>query len=281
MGAAVRVPTGQAKIDMDRIQSLLSAVPTGEADTPTQKGAAKATARLEQRIKELEARLREAESRPVTQIIADPVDKDAVRRSLNAITAAAKAIEQNLAAEPLVPKKPSAPSEASSGTPEAPGGLRAGERRILDALRMRHPLTMTRQQVATLARLKPSSGTFNTYLGNFKRDGLLVEVGNEVSLTDAGFAAIGNSRPGTPQTPEDVRAMWRAVLRAGDVMLDALLEAPPRWLSRTDLASQADLEPMSGTFNTYLGTLRRNGLVEVSGSQVKASDVFDLIADHT
>lgn len=278
VGAAVKRPTGQAQINLERIKSLLSAVSPDKAEAPTQTGAA----RLERQITELEARLREAESRPVTQIIADPVDKDAIRRSLNAITAAAKAIEQALAAEPLAPKKPSAPPETSSDTPEAPGGLRAGERRILDALRMRHPLTMTRQQVATLARLKPSSGTFNTYWGHLKRDGLLVEVGNEVSLTDAGFAAIGNSRPGTPQTPEDVRAMWRSVLRAGEVrMLDALLEARPGWLSRANLAAQAGLEPTSGTFNTYLGTLRRNGLVEVLGSQVKASDVFDLIADHT
>jgi hypothetical protein len=29
-----------------------------------------------------------------------------------------------------------------------------------------------------------------------------------------------------------------------------------------------------GTFNTYLGTLRRNGLAEVLGSEVKASDTL-------
>ena len=277
VGAAVRVPTGQAKIDLEHVRLLLSTAPTEEAP---EKGA-KSTAHLEKRIKELEARLREAESRPVTQIIADPVDKAAIQKGLSAIAAGVITIERALAAEPSLPGKPSTPPEAPSDAPEAPGGIRAGERRILDALRMRHPLTMTRQQVATLARLKPSSGTFITYWGHLKRDGLLVEIGNEVSLTDAGFAAIGNSRPDTPQTPEEVRAIWRSALRAGEVrMLDALLAVRPAWIGRADLAAQAGLEPTSGTFNTYLGTLRRNGLVEVLGSQVKASEVFDLIASH-
>ena len=64
--------------------------------------------------------------------------------------------------------------------------------------------------------------------------------------------------------------MWRRVLRRGErAMLDALVEAYPRELSRDELAERAGLTTStSGTFSQYLGTIRRNGLVDVSGGVV-------------
>jgi len=32
------------------------------------------------------------------------------------------------------------------------------------------------------------------------------------------------------------------------------------------------MSPTSGTFNTYLSTLKRNGLIEINGNEIKASD---------
>lgn len=283
VGVTAPTPTGQASVNLERIRALLATggpvSATSDTTAPTQqsKNETSRTAQLERKLKELEARLREAETRPSTQVIADPVDRQAVSKALATIGEAVQVIEKALSTEPAA--KPSQPAAALLQPTAESGDLRAGERRILEVLRVRHPLTMTRQQVATLARLRPSSGTFNTYWGHLKRSGLLNESDNEVSLTDAGFAAIGGDRPGAPNSPEEVRAMWRSALRAGEVrMLDVLLEARPSWIDRTDLAAQAGLEPTSGTFNTYLGTLRRNGLAEVSGGQVRASDVFDLVA---
>lgn len=40
--------------------------------------------------------------------------------------------------------------------------------------------------------------------------------------------------------------------------------------------SMADLEQTGGTFGTYLGDLRRNGLAEETGDGIRAAEVFFL-----
>jgi DNA-binding IclR family transcriptional regulator len=65
--------------------------------------------------------------------------------------------------------------------------------------------------------------------------------------------------------------MWRSVLRAGErKMLDALVAAYPNTLTREELGGRTGYAPNGGTFTTYLGTLRRNDLVEVNGDTVRA-----------
>jgi hypothetical protein len=57
-------------------------------------------------------------------------------------------------------------------------------------------------------------------------------------------------------------------------MLTALISAYPNSLSRDELGTQVDMTPSGGTFGTYLGTLRRNGLIEVEGDSVRASTIL-------
>jgi len=61
-------------------------------------------------------------------------------------------------------------------------------------------------------------------------------------------------------------------------MLDLLIDAHPDALTPDELAQRAGYEISSGTFNTYLSTLRRNGLAEVTGDTVRADDVLFLAA---
>jgi hypothetical protein len=44
--------------------------------------------------------------------------------------------------------------------------LRAGERRMLQALARHYPMNMTRAQLGTLSQFTPSGGTFGAYFGN-------------------------------------------------------------------------------------------------------------------
>jgi hypothetical protein len=71
--------------------------------------------------------------------------------------------------------------------------------------------------------------------------------------------------------------MWRAALRSGERrMLDALIDARPEALTREELGVRSGFESRDGTFGAYLGTLRRNGLADVSGNLVNVSEALFL-----
>jgi hypothetical protein len=50
------------------------------------------------------------------------------------------------------------------------------------------------------------------------------------------------------------------------------VEVHPQPLTREGLGEKIGITPAGGTFDRYLGTLRRNGLVDVEGDLVRVSD---------
>jgi hypothetical protein len=175
------------------------------------------------------------------------------------------------AAQPL---KAVASREASASTGGNDGlHLRAGERRLFQTLAQRYPTKLTRAQLGTLARFTPSGGTFGTYFGTLKRHGPLTEAADgDVEITEAGLQYLGSDIPPRPQTTTELVAMWRRALRAGEWrMLEALVNVYPQALARDELGERTGYATSGGTFGTYLGTLRRNGLIEVDGDQIRAS----------
>jgi len=69
--------------------------------------------------------------------------------------------------------------------------------------------------------------------------------------------------------------MWKNMVRAGEAkMLDQLVAVYPDGLTRQDLGERTGFTATGGTFSTYLGTLRRNGLVEADGELLKASETL-------
>lgn len=157
--------------------------------------------------------------------------------------------------------------------------LRAGERRILQVLGRHYPMRFTRSQLGTLSRFSPRGGTFGTYFGTLKRNGLIEEAAGEISIAQAGLDFLGEI-PSSPQTTEETLAMWRSALRAGErKMLDELVSFYPAGLSREELGERTGFTASGGTFGTYLGSLRRNGLIEVENGEVRASDALFKIAE--
>ncbi len=153
--------------------------------------------------------------------------------------------------------------------------LRAGERKILEVLSRHYPTKFSRAQLGTLSGYAASGGTFGTYLGTLKRVGYLDEQAGMITLTKAGLAFLGIHQPPKAQTRDAFISMWMEALRAGErKMLSSLLAVYPQALTREELATETEMTASGGTFGTYLGTLRRNGLVVVAGSQVRASDLF-------
>lgn len=156
--------------------------------------------------------------------------------------------------------------------------LRAGARRMVEALGRMAPLRLTKSQWGTVAKLKTSGGTWSMYLSDIRRAGLLDESAQGYTLTDAGFALLGG-RP-EPMTAAELQEHYRSILRSGAAkMLDALIAVHPRGLSKDALGNAAELATTGGTFSTYLSDLTRNGLAEKRNGEIVATDILIRGAD--
>ncbi len=154
--------------------------------------------------------------------------------------------------------------------------LRKGARRMLEAVARRFPAPTTHAQVAQLAGLARTGGTFSTYLSDIVSGGYAVRQGVSLALTDLGWEAIGKS-PGdlSPQTTEGMLALYRGVLRAGARrMLDEVMAVYPNHISIAELGDAAGIAHTGGTFSTYLSDLARAGLVDREPGLVRASDLL-------
>jgi hypothetical protein len=182
------------------------------------------------------------------------------------------------ASEPPAPKVeqpkaagPSAVDESGQAINGEPVALKVGARRILVALARHHPMKVTRAQAGTLAGLKITGGAFLTYWSALKRAGLIQEDSKEVSVTEAGLTEAGVA-PANPITTEELLEMWHGSLKSGArTMLDQLVERFPDGLTRDELAEGMNMAASGGAFQDYLGTLRRNGLIDFDGTCYRAS----------
>ena len=162
---------------------------------------------------------------------------------------------------------------------EGDGPLRAGAMRMLKAVAMLHPHPITKNQIATLSAFSVKGGTFQTYLSELKRCGWIEQSHNGfISITDEGLVNAGDV-PTLPTDPEEIVEMWARKFRAGAArMLRTIAEAYPEAMSKEDLADLTGFTASGGTFQTYLSELRRNGLIEVSGNEIRASK--EMFLDH-
>lgn len=163
---------------------------------------------------------------------------------------------------------------APAREPSEPDGIVAGARRMLDALAT-YTGGLTKAQLRTLAKMK-KSGTSDTYVGRLLRAGFVTEDNGTYRITDAGLEFVGGERP--PADPEALRDSWRQRLgvRSGERRIfDVLCGAYPDGYDKAALAELTELESSSGTYGTYLGRLRRNGLIDDSGEIICAHpDLF-------
>ncbi len=164
-----------------------------------------------------------------------------------------------------------------SDAPSDKKPIAGGAIRMLQVLASRYPMTFTRSQLALLANLSPKSGTYGTYLSLLRSQGL-IEIDAEIHITDAGINYVGNEKP-KPQTQEEILDMWRNNLTGGARrMFDVLVDEYPRQIDKAELGERTEMSYNSGTFGTYVSLLRRNGLVEVTGTYIKASSSLFLIS---
>lgn len=199
-------------------------------------------------------------------------------RALDAMKAAPddkpenKPVTQRVVTQKVVAQKAAAPSARPAIS------LRAGERKMMEVLARTHPFKLTRKQLATLAGLSIKGGTFGTYYSTLRKNGLIEEEGKETHLTQRGFDWLGHDVPREPMSEDEVLQQWLNVLRLGErSMLRYLVGKEGHYVARGDLAKHCDLTLSGGTFGTYLSTLRRNGLIEERGNDVRAGGVFYIV----
>lgn len=291
IGAVAVEPRILAPVDLDRIRDQLAAtVERIKADDPKE---------LRRTIADLRKRLSAAERRGETQASpAEPIvvveyrDRPEYAETLGTIGRRLRTIAQSLADtieltvavdEPAGPRD-TAPAPAAQArhpstareraTPEATDALKRGQRKMLQVLaRMDRPIT--RQELATQTGFTASGGTFGAYFGKLKGQGLVVEATGEITITADGIGMLGGDVPARPQTTGEVLDLWRGVLKAGERrMLDVLVDAYPTAMRREDLGDVTGFTASGGTFGAYLGRLRRNGLIDVDGSEVRASETL-------
>ena len=153
-----------------------------------------------------------------------------------------------------------------------PYKIQGGAMRMLQAAAMFYPEPISKARMAAIAVMSRKSGTFGTYLGNLKREGLIEGNGVSFVATEAGVEAAGEVEE-LPTDPDSLVDMWANIVKGGAArMLRVLADAYPNFVTRQELGEQAGLTYDSGTFGTYLSTLKRNGLAVVEGGQIKAAD---------
>ena len=173
--------------------------------------------------------------------------------------------------------KESIQSAVRNSTPINPGNsrLRAGAVRILVQLAARYPAGYSRPQVGVLTRFTHTGGTFQTYLGDLRRRGYIEELDGLVYATQGGVESVGADLPKAPTSHDEAMAMWRRALRAGAFrMLEAVVAAGKEGISRDAIADAVSMEKTGGTFSTYLGDLRRNGLITERDGRAIANDIL-------
>ena len=174
------------------------------------------------------------------------------------------------------PKPASVPTPTAAAVPasdnDAPR-FRAGAQRMLESLARMAPLRLTKAQWGTVARMKHTGGTWSTYLGELRRAGLVDEDHAGFTLTAAGWEYVGGQP--APITGEELQQHYLSILRRGAArMLQAIIDAYPAGLTTDQISTAAEIAATGGTFSTYLGELRRNGLVEKRGDLFVGTEIL-------
>jgi len=140
--------------------------------------------------------------------------------------------------------------------------LTPGPRKILQTLANYAPMKMTKPQLGEMSKYSWKGGTFQKYFGILLREHWVAFDCREVTITPAGFAALGQSPKAIAMSPEERRLVWLNALPPGPAkLLNILLQHRAAGLEKWELGEKSGYKYTGGTFQKYLGILRRNDLV--------------------
>lgn len=150
------------------------------------------------------------------------------------------------------------------GAPDQAYGASADQlspyaRGLLATFARRHPLAITRTQLATFSKRSLKSSAFDLSLARLRKDGLITgDV--EMRITDSGWAAFGGAPP-APLTLPEMQQAWRDALpKQAAKLMDVLIDRYPGGYSRQELAEASGYSITSSGFDLGVSTLKRSGL---------------------
>ncbi len=163
--------------------------------------------------------------------------------------------------------RPPAPPASKPRDDPGTSDLPRGAAKMLRTLVQRHPMKLSRNQLATLSGYSVKSSTVSSSLTAL-RDGDFIEQGEGLIWpSEAGFAEVGEVPE--PPSSDELIAIWRNALTAGArAFFDVLVDRHPERLTRSELAETAGYSTSSSTVSSSLTTLRRNGLLVEGGGQI-------------
>lgn len=132
-----------------------------------------------------------------------------------------------------------------------------------------YPAMLTEKQWATLAGYTQSGGTWGTYKSALRANGLIEEQNGLWGATQAGLAASGVANEPLPDPGPELARFWSSRIPGVRRMVDVLLKRWPHFTTREGLAADLGMSASGGTFGTYLGRLRANGLLEEQKARVR------------
>ena len=148
--------------------------------------------------------------------------------------------------------------------------------RILLALASRHPMKFTKAQLATITRYAVRGGAYLRHLRVLKDEGYITLQNGFIQITDQGKVQIQGHLT-HEIAHENIIAMWQRTLTGGARRIfDVVASTYPQELSREEIGQQTGLTPRGGAFGRYVSILRNNGLIEVEGRMIKASNTLFL-----
>lgn len=147
---------------------------------------------------------------------------------------------------------------------------------MLTVLASTYRPSLSKQNVAMLAGLKVTGGTFLKYLSVLRTAGYVADiVGNgELALTEAGRAVAGSPVPA--QTTKEILAQWNEKLPKGarEILAEVVQHGPGYGWAPGLVAEMLDLEVTGGTWLKYLSILRSNGLIEKRNGYLYPSEAL-------
>lgn len=150
-------------------------------------------------------------------------------------------------------------------------GLTNSDKKVLTAL-AQYPKGRSKAQVAMLCGYSAGGGGFNNVLSSLRTRGF-IEGSGDLAITAAGSTALGPFE--RLPTGKALHQHWLGQQTgAGRKVLEQLIAAYPRSLSKTHVASVTGYEPNGGGFNNALSRLRTLGLIVGKGELRAGEELF-------
>ena len=157
---------------------------------------------------------------------------------------------------------------------EGNNGLSAYALGLINTMARRHPMQVTRGQLAVLSGRSIRSSAFSAAFVEIQRAGMVRHNGSLYLLTDLGLEA-GGAADHSPQSPREKQDTWKQALPTYERSLfEVLLSVYPEGLTREELAARAGKSIKSSAFSGAVVSLRKNGLSDDFGGKIKASEIL-------